>query len=170
MSTAPIELQQLGLLDWPTCLAGLKGGWMAASDVEALAMSEVLTTDSIDSEVAELTSAKSFDLDRVERLVEGLAAQRSGTRMDDVVRRWMLAFLLEIFSKSVSDEQRQQELEDLYAEFGFPEELRTLSKYNFSSEERAEIPVVGHQVLSPLAELVTVIEDLKSQLIRGRTM
>jgi hypothetical protein len=136
MSVSSI-LSSEGLLDWPTALVGVRRGWMTPTDVSDLAVARVIHEDAtVDSDIAELTRAAALPLSDVEDRLVSLAEGCPVVEEETAVRRWLLAALIDVDRAALGKEATLARLQDLYAEFGFPEELRYVSPYNLTLQDQ----------------------------------
>ena len=164
MISAVKVLLESELLDWPTVALGFRQQWMSVEEVESFAVSLVLKDVDPPSEVVDLTSSQLSDLDIRERL-DVLVEGSLGVDERVSLRRWLFASLTVLDQSSVDEDTKLVRLQELYAEFGFPEELRYVSPYNFLPLERSESVGLGGQTSSPLHWFQTTLEALRVELV-----
>lgn len=163
--TGAQALQERGLLDATTVLTGLREHRLSASDVSAWAVEELLAQDGdVDPDLAALTSAESSSELDVQDLLETRAADET-TSAEVARQRWMLADLLSLRAESLGDEDRLDRLDELYADHGYPEELRWISRDNFTPEERTSLVGPAPSVTSPLDAADAAIASLEAALL-----
>ena len=160
-----------GLLDWPTVLSGLRRGWMTKAEIAAFATSEIEAAPATSSELlanlAALTRADDLaDMDVLD-LVTALAVtsgqgQSGGS---DAERRWLFASMEEVERAGRSEDWMVARLQEIYAEFGFPEELRFTSSYNFTQEERRSYLSEGAMSSSPVECFSAALSEIRSSLL-----
>lgn len=155
-----------GLLDWATLAAGYSRGWISPADLSELAVLEVLAKETPSAEVIALTAVGLPDQD-VRDLLDQLAAMEGGIDTHRAVRLLLLAHLRDLeaerASGTLNDDQVVDRLEDLYAEFDYPEELRYCSRYNIPPEERGGSSR-GGTAGSPLRAFREAIQKLAADL------
>ena len=164
MSVSSILVSE-GLLDWPTALVGLRRGWMTPTDVSELAVVRIVeASGEIDSDVAELTSAAGLALVDVEHHLVSLVERCPVVEEETAVRRWLLATLIDVDGAGLDEDATLARLQEVYAEFGFPEELRYVSPYNLTFDEWACEPQVGSAASSPLEWFRRSVLELRASL------
>lgn len=164
MSVSSVLMSE-GLLDWSTALVGFRRGWMTSADVSELAVARIVeASGEIDSDVAELTSATGLLLVDVEDHLVSLVERSPGVEEETAVRRWLLATLIDVEGAGLGEEATLVRLQEIYAEFGFPEELRYVSPYNLTFDEWACEPQVGSATSSPLEWFRRSVLELRASL------
>jgi hypothetical protein len=168
MGPVPELLRELGLLDWSTVLVGYRRGLIDARDVSEVAVQAVIeSVNEVGCELAALTSAGALSGPDVDDALVGLAGSEPTTSHDTAVRRWLLGRLVQLQRAELADDERLDVLQEVYAEFGFPEELRFVSRYNLTVDERAVRPSVGDQLVSPIDGLRMAVARLRAELLVG---
>ncbi len=164
MSVSSILMSE-GLLDWPTALVGVRRGWMTPTDVSDLAVARIVeASGEIDSDVAELTSATGLPLVDLEDHLVSLVERCPVVEEETAVRRWLLATLIDVDGAELDEETTLARLQNIYAEFGFPEELRYVSPYNLTFDEWASEPHVGNAMSAPLEWFRRSVHELRASL------
>jgi len=129
MTTPAIVLHEAGLLDWPTAAFGFARRWMSAPEVETLAVNRLIAETDLAPEVVALTSSGLSEIDISEHL--GALAQSSASIDDTVVLdRWLYANLVVLDKSMCGDETTRTRLNEIYAEFGYPEIIRYVAPHN----------------------------------------
>jgi len=167
--TAAQVLVQRGLLDATTALRGWREDWLSGSQVSDWAVAALVADDGgVDPDLVALTSAERLPPADVQDLLEARAAAET-TAEEVAHQRWMLAALLALRDEPLGDEERLDRLDELYADLGYPEELRYISRYNFTPEERATPGVSSAEPTSPLDAADAAISALEAVLLPGGT-
>lgn len=142
-------LCELGLLSWSVIWSGWKEGKITKADVSNYAehlMSNGL--DDGDEDVAVLGFAESMESDEIEGPMRKLAS----VELDyDVREKWRLVALTLLNASSLSEEEKIRRLQEIYAEFDYPEDMRSCSIYSGDT-------------VDPLEAMSTVISTLKHKL------
>jgi hypothetical protein len=139
---------------------------MTANDVSAFAVAGILEAETeVDSDLAYLTSAGALLQADVEERLISLSERCPVVHEETAVKRWLLASLVEVDRAELGEGAMLALLQDIYAEFGFPEELRYVSPYNFTFEERAAEAEVGDAMSSPLEWLRRALHELRTLLV-----
>jgi len=164
--TAASILADLGLLSWAATRFGFRRGWMNSKEVAARAVEELGRRDEIDQDVADLATAELLAPDEIDAALSRIIS-RAPSREDEAGsrRRWLLARLVVLERSALPAGDLLDQLEETYAEFGFPDELHRLSRYNV--EPAGRDASVGAQLQSPIASLSEVIQLLERELITG---
>lgn len=165
MSAASV-MAELGLLSWPATRLGFRRGWMTSNEVAARATDELSRRDEINQDVAELATAELLTADEIDSALSRIIS-RAGSDEDDsqLLKGWALARLVVLERSGLLADDLLDRLEETYAEFGFPDDLRGLSRYNVEPAER-DISV-GDQLKSPIAALPEVIQLLRREVAAG---
>jgi len=155
---------EAGLLDWPTAVIGFRQQWMSAEDVQAFAVNRILEELEPASEVVDLTSSQLGESDISEHLdVLAQASPQADERV--LVRRWLFASLVVLDQSSADEDATMERLQEIYAEFGYPEELRYVSPYNFIAAGQDESLTVGDPISSPLECFRAALNQLRVELL-----
>jgi hypothetical protein len=153
------HLALIGLLDWDTVAFGFERGWITQAEVGDFATRAVVDgADVPEPEVAQLAGALWLDSRDVGELLSRVANPASDP--GKMTRRWALATLLVFRDSGLDEKTLQQALEDCYAEFGYLPEMRSLSRYSFSDDERAQRIEIGDAFAAPISNLSSVIAAL----------
>ena len=145
----PIEvLKNLDLVCWPALFVGLQKGWVTKSDIADYATSLLSADlDNGDENIAVLASADSFDDSEVKEL---LLQVGGSTAEPEAIEKWRLATLIALSDSALSEEEKIDKLQELYAEFDYPEYMSSCSIYS-------------HNSVDPLVAMSDVISALKNK-------
>ena len=141
-------LIELGLLDWSCIWLGFNRGWVSREDVYDYAIS-LLEGGEFSENVAILAGGRYLDEKEFESLI--LREIKSDDQVESL-DKWRLAHLLSIASSSDSLDEKVCKLQEVYAEFGYPEDMMSCSIY--SSEH-----------ICPLEVMNAVIKKLKQNML-----
>lgn len=147
----PIEqLKELNLVCWSSLLVGLQRGWAAKSDVAAYAISLLSADlDNGNENIAVLAGADSLD----DMEVKDLLLQIDGsTEAPEAFEKWRLATLITLSDSVLSEEEKIDKLQELYAEFDYPEDMASCSIY---SQDAVDPLVALSEVISALRKKFT---------------
>lgn len=124
-------LRELGLLDWPTLRAGWAAGWADRGDVVDAAVRRLVDEPGEDDPaVVALAGADHADGEEIGALLDDLAARAEPVDDAVVARRWWLAHLLELERAGLDPDALVDRAEQTWADLGYPDELRSLSRYD----------------------------------------
>ena len=144
----PIEvLIKLDLICWNTLLFGWKNSWVNRESIASYAaglLSEGV--DNNDENIALMAANSSLDDDEILSLLEKLCDNAD----DDVIDKWRLSNLICIAEVSMSDQEKIDAVQEVYAKFDYPEDMASCSIYTQDNQD-------------PLMVMVQVIESLKSK-------
>jgi hypothetical protein len=157
-------LRECGLLDSGVLAAGVERGWASGADVAAYAV-ERLSAGDDRPEVVELAAVEDLESERVTDLLRDWARldRLPSQRAEDALRRWMFAALTAISRSGTSTEEMLDRLEETYAMFGYPEEMRKCSRYYMPPQDRARGIRVGEVTDSPLEAMNQLLSQLKRE-------
>ncbi len=127
-------MKQTSLLDWHTLLVGLEHGWCEKKsliDYAEAVLGQV--TSEIDGDLVTLATGEScFEEDLIStglHFLETHGQPLSEEKKFEATEKWRFAHISLLLQKESSVEEKISELQDLYAEFGFPEDMASCSIY-----------------------------------------
>ena len=147
MATLIQTLEKLDLVSWPVLSAGLRNGWIGRSDV--VEFSDIWLQQNDDPD-AILISGNSFELEDEFRLTLEKLSDRFQEKHDamDILR---LGHLVMIDQGQLSEQQKIDQLQEIYAMFNYPEDMVECCIYSSGNQD-------------PLLALTSVIEQLKQNV------
>lgn len=135
-------MKQLGLLGWPELLCGWKLGFISNKKISDFAVDQLAESD--DLEVALLSSAYYLSSYDVAQSLEKIVPNVDMVSSKD---KWRLARLVELNYRNISDSQKLDELQLIYADFDYPEDMENCSIYSSGGEA----PLVSmNKLINPL--------------------
>jgi hypothetical protein len=128
-------LKQAGLLDWNTLLVGLEHGWCRKQNlIDYAEMALAQTTDEVNTDLVTIASGEHLSENNLIstglHFLESRGQSLSAEKRLDATEKWRLAHLSWLLQKEASDEEKISELQELYAQFGFPEDMASCSVYS----------------------------------------
>jgi hypothetical protein len=130
---------------------GQQNGWITKSDIADYAVNLLsLGLDNGDENIAVLAIAESFDDSELRDLLLQVGGEAEKT---DSVEKWRLAELIALCESALSDEEKLNRLQDLYAKFDYPEDMSSCSIYSQDS-------------VNPKVAMLNVISSLKRKYLR----
>lgn len=150
MGTASEILFQTGLMDWNVLYIGLSKGWVTRSDIINFAVQRMVEGES-GVDISILASAEMSD---DEELCTTLKKKSSSENFDHALEVWRLAHLKEIEFSNLDDEEKVNKLQEVYANFDYPHDMRSCSIYSGTNTP-------------PLIEMKRVIEALEGKIGNG---
>ena len=145
----PLEvLDEFRLLDWSSIWLGYKRGWVRREDIYEYAIS-LLGNDNCSENIAVLAGGEYLSDKEFEDVILNEINNHDEARDLD---KWRLAFLLCIAASHGSYDKKVSKLQEIYAEFGYPEDMASCSIY--SSDE-----------VCPLKAMNAVVKNLKKKLL-----
>lgn len=146
-------LKEQNLICWSVLLAGLQRGWVEKSDIANYAI-DILSAglDNGDENIAVLAGADSIS----DTEIKNLLLQVGGKIVSpESIEKWRLAKLTALEESALSEEEKLGGLQDVYAEFDYPEDMASCSIYAQGSVD----PLVAMtEVISALKEKVAGFE------------
>jgi len=144
-------MYQMGFVSCQTLSVGLAHGWIGKADISHYA-TRLLTSggDNGDIDFAVLAGADSLDDSEVTSLLSKKAGLTDELRAMD---EWRYAKLVELNESEDSDDRKLDKLQDLYADFDYPQDMYSCSIYS-----QSEVP--------PLVAMRGLISSLQHRLSR----
>jgi hypothetical protein len=161
-------MRALGLLSWGSLWVGSERGWANRHDLIGYAVQWLVDhPNETDQSVLLIAGGENYDDARLRQLLSDYL-ERNGLLSPETAAleldKWRLARLLDLDKTDLEPEEKLERLQEIYAEFGFPNDMAACSRYFFSSEERASGIRVGDSSQSPLDAMKEVISHLKHKL------
>lgn len=148
--TAINELKELGLICWPTLFVGQQKGWVSKFDIADYAVSLLADKSCENEDVSVLAGANTLEDSEVKELVQRMVQPvHSDTQVLD---KWRLAILIGLNNSELSEDEKINRLQELYAEFDYPEDMNSCSIYS-------------QDAVDPLSAMREVIGSLKQYLL-----
>ncbi|WP_223522437.1 DUF2247 family protein [Pseudomonas sp. A-B-26] len=138
-------LISLGLDCWSTIFLGFRKRWIRREDIFEYAMSQLL--NGCESESVAIIAGGEYLSD--EELLEVISKQTEMTNYVAEMDKWRLAFLLCIEASNDNDENKINRLQEVYADFDYPEDMASCSIY---SQDGVDPLVAMSQVVKKLRE------------------
>ena len=139
-------LIRLGLIGWSTINLGFKKGWVKRKDIFDYAISQLVSGSNIE-DVAVIAGGEYLTDDELIGLVLNLIKTTDSAADLD---KWRLAFLLCIEASDDSDEDKVNKLQEVYADFDYPEDMASCSVYSQDN-------------VSPLVAMSQVVQELRER-------
>ena len=141
-------LADLGLAQWSTIIFGFEKHWFGREEIFEYAMSQLLI--GCESEHTAIIAGGGNLSD--EELFDIISKQTETVNCAADVDRWRLAFLHCIEMSNGSEENKISRLQEIYADFDYPEDMTSCSIYSQDS-------------VDPLAAMNRVINKLRKNLL-----
>lgn len=126
-------------------LLGFRKRWVDREDIFEFAMNQLLN-DCESEQVAIIAGGEHLS---DEEILEIVSRQMEMTNCAVEMDKWCLAFLLCIDVSNDSDENKVNRLQEVYADFDYPEDMASCSIY---SQDGIDPLVAMNQVLAALSE------------------
>lgn len=140
---------------------GLARGWASKRDVVDFALDR-LGAGHDGPEVMSLLDAEQLDLATLQALLQRSQNTDTPASVKSPLSPWMYATLVQITEGRGGEDEKLDQLEDLYASFGYPEQLRECSRYYVPTHDQQLS--VGEHTESPLLAMARLLETLKKEL------
>ncbi len=149
----PAILKEYKLLDWPTLLIGWKNGFATRRDIIDYAVHQI-SNHRNEKSVIYLASCEAEDDDEVKKYIEQLI-DRQKIPFPDIeaicLDRWRFAKLIALDHAELSDEEKIEELQNIYVQFEYPDDMSDCSIYSQNG-------------LDPFLAMKNTISSLKQNL------
>jgi hypothetical protein len=143
-------LKSLGLLCWSTIYVGLNKGWLKSKDVIDYAVS-LLMAGNDNEAVVLIAGGESLNEKEILNLV---SSQLENIDEATALDKWRLADLLCISESEDNDQEKLDKLQNVYAKFEYPEDMKSCSIYSQNGED-------------PLLAMMQVVKELKRKYLGG---
>lgn len=157
-------VNELGLASWSVLATGLRRGWASREDVIAFAVTW-LTDNPEDTRRAPalLAGGEEYDDDQMLELLGQCTAGAEANNHD--LETWRLAHLLLLARSSMPRYDKLDRLDELYAEFEYPPDMRLCSQYRASHYAiEAGFAPASELSVDPVDAMWTLIQQLKCRL------
>ncbi|MEZ4398412.1 MAG: DUF2247 family protein [Kofleriaceae bacterium] len=135
----PFEfIRQRHSLTWREVELGIREQWLRGADAVALAMEQVVQGDEGPGMLA-LAAVLKEDEGDVAELVSDLVASFPGNSEQDARLTWMRILLAWVYEMRASFSDPLGIVEQIYADFGYQDEIRHLVRYNPSEDSNSEL-------------------------------
>lgn len=157
---------QFDFLTWHALIIGWERNWINKQDAINFAVDWLIKQpDTTDNRVLQIAGGDFVEVYELRQLVQKFANDTLGeiseSEVSDHLDRWRLSFLMELAQAKIDDETKLKRLQEIYAEFEYPEDLVACSPYYIESTYSHALRI-GDQVRSPLDAMNDVITLLKS--------
>jgi hypothetical protein len=139
---------------WPVIYFGWQRGWVKISEIADYATSLVEELPETDSNLTALASFYSLNLYNIEPLLQTQIAQQNQHSPIDsqtISDIWRLAHLVQLQDATVPPAEKLKQLQLIYAEFDYPEEMQDCFIYTPNS-------------IDPLLAMTQLITTLQQKL------
>ncbi|WP_407311129.1 DUF2247 family protein [Pseudomonas sp. nanlin1] len=140
-------LTDLNLASWSTIFVGYTKHWINREDIFEYAMSQLL--NGCDSENVAIIAGGKYLND--EEILDIISKQINIKDFVVEMDKWRLAFLVCIDQSNDSDEKKLKRLQEIYADFDYPEDMASCSVYSQDG-------------IAPLVAMSQVVKRLKEKL------
>jgi hypothetical protein len=153
-------MQKFQLIDWYTLLVGLKHGWCNKKNLINYGEQIIgqTTNNMIDGNLAIIASGEMLSVDELISVTLQFLSSHKRTMnkksKEIAVEKWRFAHLYCLLRSGESEQQKIDKLQEIYAEFGYPEDMSSCSIYNKDS-------------IDPLIAAENVVKNLSQQLNIG---
>ncbi|MCQ8105008.1 DUF2247 family protein [Methylomonas sp. SURF-2] len=150
-------MKRANLLEWHTLLVGLEHGWCEKSHLIKYA-EECLRQvyGEIDGDLISIVIGESIPDDELIsvclRFIEAYGKPLSQEKKDEALEKWRFAHLSSLLESQDSDEEKINALQELYSQFGFPEDMASCSIYNCDGIDPLD---AAQNVVQKLAQKIT---------------
>ena len=146
------ELIRRKLIGWPTLAVGLDKGWLTKDALSDYALTR-LCDGGDDNDIALLAGSTDLSDEEVSGLLATLC-QKEGVDLKNeqpqALEKWRLVMLSSLQRSALSAEDKLEQLQELYAAFGYPADMASCSIY-------------AQDGIDPLNALQNVISDLEQR-------
>lgn len=132
-------------LSWGCLHIGFKKGWVTKENISNFSVQ--MLENGVDSDDVSLLIDSTLDMRDVELKLLKLSSENESE--DQIMGCWLWAFLKALQIKSSSDDDKINELQEIYSEFGYPEVMLACSIYSQNEKD----PLVA------MNEVITILDN-----------
>ena len=147
-------LKQESLLSWSVIKWGWENHTLSFDNMLDYAVLQLESSN--DENIAILAGLSETDRDTICQILNELVSKEPE---QDSKGKWILAALLVIQESELDDQSKIDSLQEVYAEFDYPESLSKCSIYYVEPEKRTNVKI-GDILSDPLIEMQKVIKQL----------
>lgn len=122
--------KDVNFIDWHTLIVGLQHGWCQKIDVIKFA-ENALRHDN--GELINIVTGESISekelISTCFRFIEKKGMPLSQEKKEEAVEKWRFAYLSSLLESQESDSKKIDDLQEIYSEFGFPDDMASCSVY-----------------------------------------
>jgi len=168
---SPAELmKKFGFLNWKAILVGVIHDWISLQDIINEADKEI-SLGKQDKFLIEISlSRKNKDV-----LIKAIETylNDTGINVDEInsidskeLKRWRLCFLISVVNSHLPDDVKVEKIQEIYSQFGFPEDMINCTPYHFTFEEIEKIKQkqITASYSSPLESTKKLINRLREEV------
>lgn len=158
-------LRDLGLLNWSTLLVGWERRLVSRADLIGFAVAWLLKHPAEeDSRIVEMASGENLDDAELTALLSDYVETASGACEEEgyssPLDRWRLAEVWILASSELGAETKLDRLEQLYADYDYPEDMARCSRYYVDPSQEQDGWAIGDSCQSPLDAMGTLLLEL----------
>ena len=158
-------LRDLGLLNWPTLFVGWKRRLVSRADLVDFAVAWLLEhPNEDDARIVEMASGGHLDDAELTVLlgeyVEMTTSAYGEGEYSSYLDRWRLAEVWILAMSELDEETKLDRLEQLYADYDYPEDMARCSRYYVDSMQEQNGWAVGDLLQSPLDAMGDLLVEL----------
>ena len=116
-------------LTWADIVWGFKNGWLDAASVVEYAVAQLASDDDAAAPVVELAGLTRSEFAEVPFLLEKVVGAAEPESNTDSERKWLYLVLAWVYDRRAELSDPLGVVEQLYADFGYPAELRGFVRY-----------------------------------------
>lgn len=159
-------LSEKKLLSWQTLLLGYRRRFATRDDVIEYSIEELERLSTPPLELSLLAGGENLNEDDFIGAMQKLS-NSGDEKEEDVLDKWRLALLINLQLSEKSDKEKIEVLQEIYAEFEYPDDMERCSIYYMNQSERNDSWKVGDRLNNdPYREMLAVIELLEKKLQR----
>lgn len=155
----PFEIiQENNLLDWTTLLVGLDRGWCKKEAVIKYTENQLLKNHGeIDTQLIDLINSEpekqSEFILKFHEFLDHHEIEKIQDKINTATLKWRFAFITSMLEEETSEQEKIDLLQEIYGQFGFPEDMASCSIYH-------------NDGIDPLEAAKNVVKSLRSQFNR----
>ena len=147
-------------LSWAALKIGWRKGWVDSRGISTFATAWLVRHPENSEEAALLLANCGGDSrEEISRWLDEVSSNKDPAGEVSAINRWRLGFLLALDADGdMGDEEKLERLQEIYADFSFPNDMAACSQYYVSEDDEQ-----GGKVRGPLDAMREVIRQLEKE-------
>jgi hypothetical protein len=133
MSTSYNQLKKLNLISWPTLFVGFETHWISKQDIEDYAVSLLEKSADLEINIALLACANDYDVFEIRHMLKKQFDSKN-LIIEVEMDKLRLAALSSLKESTLSEEEKCDKLQELYAIFNYPDDMSMCSIYSANTQ------------------------------------
>ena len=155
-------MRENNMLGWSTLRYGFIKYWITSKDVINFAVKQLTNSEGNDYNLSLLASSENDSTDSILKMIDQYIESKKILIDENLdYKKWLLATLLNIQNLDMSEQEKINELQRVYADFNYPVEMKKCSIYYYEDHKKKGQKKIH---IDPLEEMKKVINILSNEI------